>query len=93
MDPEDQITHINDMIAKIKSQKGNVKSNTTEPARSLAQKKSITQAPPPPRATPAGGTAGIANVLDPSMRHGRIRTPAQGGETDPHATQPARGAG
>jgi hypothetical protein len=68
MDPEDQISHINDMIAKIKAtKKANVKTSTTPAGAQPGQKKSITQAPPPPRATPAGGRPAAKNILDPSM--------------------------
>lgn len=67
MDPEDQISHINDMIAKIKAKKAAVKPNTTATGAQPGQKKSITQAPPPPRATPAGGRPTGKNVLDPSI--------------------------
>lgn len=67
MDPEDQISHINDMIAKIKAKKATVKTSTTATGAQPGQKKSITQAPPPPRATPAGGRPAAKNSLDPSM--------------------------
>jgi hypothetical protein len=67
MDPEDQVLAINDMIAKIKAKKATVKSTTPQGGAKPAQKKSITQAPPPPRATPAAGRPASRDVLDPSM--------------------------
>ena len=67
MDPEDQVSVIDDMIAKIKAKKANVKNNPTDTGAKPGAKKSITQAPPPPRATPAGGRPTAKNVLDPSM--------------------------
>lgn len=68
MDPEDQISHINDMIAKLKAtKKATVKTNTTQGGAQPAQKKSITQAPPPPRATPASGRPAARDALDPGM--------------------------
>jgi hypothetical protein len=68
MDPEDQISTIHDMIAKIKAEKkAAVKTPTSsQPQAKLGQKKSITQAPPPPRATLAGGSAQARDPLDPS---------------------------
>jgi hypothetical protein len=64
MDPEDQVLAINDMIAKIKTEK---RSTTQQGGAKPAQKKSITQAPPPPRATAAAGRPAARNVLDPGI--------------------------
>jgi len=69
MDPEDQISTINDMITEIKAaKKASVKSPANpQGGAKPAQKKSITQAPPPPRATPAAGRPATRDVLDPNM--------------------------
>ena len=94
MDPEDQISHINGMIAKIKAQKANVKSSTTPGGAKPAQKKSITQAPPPPRTTVGGGRAVAKNELDPSMGMDEFaRQHRQGKQSAREANRKVRGLG
>jgi hypothetical protein len=70
MDPEDQISAINDMITKIKAEKAEKKATVkTTPTQAGAKPaaKSITKAPPPPRATPAAGRPASRDVQDPAM--------------------------
>jgi hypothetical protein len=69
MDPEDQISTINDMVAKIKAEKkAPVKTTTTpQPGAKTGATKSITKAPPPPRPTTAAGRAEARSPLDPNM--------------------------
>jgi hypothetical protein len=68
MDPEDQISTIHDMIAAIKAEKkATVKSTTPQGGAKPAPKKSITQAPPPPRPTAGGGRASAMSPLDPNI--------------------------
>jgi hypothetical protein len=68
MEPDDQVLAIGDMIAKIKAaKKAPVIPKTPQGGAKPAQKKSHTQAPPPPRATPAAGRATTRDVLDPTM--------------------------
>jgi len=67
MDPEDQILAVNDMIAKIKAEKKAPVKPTPPQAGAKPAAKSITKAPPPPRATPAAGRPAVRDVQDPAM--------------------------
>jgi hypothetical protein len=68
MDPEDQVVAIHDMITKIKAdKKASVKTNNPQGGAKPTPKKSITQAPPPPRATPAAGRPAARDQLDPNI--------------------------
>lgn len=73
MSPAEQLLAVGEMLAEIKAEK---KAGMTAPGKTTTtpqggakptQRKSITQAPPPPRATPAAGRAEARNVLDPNM--------------------------
>lgn len=70
--PAQQLISVGRMIAQIEADKaatkpkqgnGSVQQHGAKPV----QKKSITQAPPPPRATPAAGRPTGRDVLDPAM--------------------------
>jgi hypothetical protein len=67
--PAQQCITIGKMIAKIESEtaSGSSKQNSSRPDAQQGQKKSITQAPPPPRATLAGGRANERDIVDPNM--------------------------
>jgi hypothetical protein len=71
--PAQQCITIGKMIAKIEAEKpantsgGKQNENGSKPNAQNGQKKSITQAPPPPRATPAGGRAQARDIQDPTM--------------------------
>lgn len=70
--PAQQLITIGKMIAEIENEdrvasKSKQNGNGSKPDAQPGQKKSITQAPPPPRATPAGGRAQGRDVLDPNM--------------------------
>jgi hypothetical protein len=68
MDADDQVLAINDMIAKIKAgKKAPATPATPQTGAKPVAKKSITQAPPPPRLTSGGGRAVARDVQDPSM--------------------------
>lgn len=66
--PAQQLLTIGRMIGEIEADKaaGKIKTGSQGGAKP-AQKKSITQAPPPPRATPAAGQPTARNQLDPAM--------------------------
>jgi hypothetical protein len=93
MDPEDQISAINDMVAKIKAEKkAPVKPTTPQAGAKPVAKKSITQAPPPPRATPASGRPASRDVLDPAMGMDEfVRQHRQGKQADRAQNRKARG--
>jgi hypothetical protein len=71
--PAQQLITIGKMIAKIEAEKlasasvSKQNGNGSRPNAQPGPKKSITQAPPPPRATPAGGRAQSRDILDPNM--------------------------
>jgi hypothetical protein len=69
--PAQQLITIGEMIAEIKSEsktsKGKQNGNGSQPNAQQGQKKSITQAPPPPRPNVAGGRAQQRDVVDPNM--------------------------
>lgn len=71
--PIQQVITIGKMIEKIENEdrvaasKSKQNGNGSKPNAQQGNKKSITQAPPPPRATPAGGRAQARDVLDPNM--------------------------
>jgi len=64
--PAQQLITVGKMIAEIEIENRS-KKNGSKPNAQLGQKKSITQAPPPPRATTAGGRAGERDIVDPNM--------------------------
>jgi hypothetical protein len=71
--PAQQLLTIGKMIAKIEAEKESSKGaapagkGNPQGGAKPAQKKSITQAPPPPRATPAGGRTQSFDPLDPNV--------------------------
>ena len=66
--PAQQLLTIGRMIGEIEADKAAGKLKTTTPGGAKpAPKKSITQAPPPPRATPASGRPATRDQLDPAM--------------------------
>jgi hypothetical protein len=69
--PAQQLITIGEMIAEIKSEsktsKGKQNGNGSQPNAQPGQKKSITQAPPPPRPNVAGGRAQQRDIVDPNM--------------------------
>jgi hypothetical protein len=69
--PAQQCITIGKMIAKIEAEKsaasGSKQSKGSQPDAQTGQRKSITQAPPPPRATTAGGRANERDIVDPNM--------------------------
>src|SRR5271157_925467 len=67
--PPDQLITIGKMIAKIEAEAttSGSKQSGSKPNAQPGQKKSITQAPPPPRPTTAGGRANGRDILDPNM--------------------------
>ena len=72
MSPAQQCMQVGRMIERIEGRAGNTSGskqngNGSKPNAQNGQKKSITQAPPPPRATPAGGRANERSVVDPNM--------------------------
>jgi hypothetical protein len=64
--PAQQLITIGRMIAEIEIE-DKTKKNGSQPNAQPGQKKSITQAPPPPRTTPAGGRAQSRDPVDPNM--------------------------
>jgi hypothetical protein len=70
LSPAQQLVAIGRMIAEIESEKNVTtakKQETTQGGAKPAQKKSHTQAPPPPRAIPAAGRPAGRSQLDPAM--------------------------
>lgn len=69
--PAQQLIAIGKIIAKIEAEKpaaaSGSKQNGSQPNAQPGQKKSITQAPPPPRPTSGGGSGAKRDVLDPNM--------------------------
>lgn len=66
--PAQQLITIGKIIAKIESETtSGSKQNGSKPNAQPGQKKSITQAPPPPRASVAGGRAAERDIVDPNM--------------------------
>jgi hypothetical protein len=66
--PAQQCVTIGKMIAKIEAETSSgSKQNSSQPDAKSGQKKSITQAPPPMRATTAGGRANERDIVDPNM--------------------------
>jgi hypothetical protein len=70
--PAQQLITIGEMIAECKAEARNTSKskqngNGSKPDAQSGQKKSITQAPPPPRATVAGGRANERDIVDPNM--------------------------
>jgi hypothetical protein len=65
--PAQQLLTIGEMIADIKRASKGKQNGSSRPDAQPGQKKSITQAPPPPRATVAGGRANERSVVDPNM--------------------------
>jgi hypothetical protein len=66
--PAQQCITIGKMIAKIEAETtSGSKQNGSKPDAQTGQKKSITQAPPPMRATTAGGRANERDIVDPNM--------------------------
>lgn len=70
--PAQQLMTIGKMIRDIEnedrvSSKSKQNGNGSQPDAQLGQKKSITQAPPPPRTTPAGGRSNERDIVDPNM--------------------------
>jgi len=70
--PAQQLITVGKMIAECENEdrvnaKGKQNGNGSKPDAQSGQKKSITQAPPPPRATSAGGRANERNIVDPNM--------------------------
>ena len=69
--PAQQLITIGKMIAEIEAEDKNTSKSKqnggSRPDAQPGQKKSITQAPPPPRATVAGGRAAGRDILDPNM--------------------------
>jgi hypothetical protein len=93
MDPEDQISTIHDMIADIKAEKkATVKPTTPQGGAKPAPKKSITQAPPPPRPTAGGGRAAGMSPLDPNIGMDEFVRQHRGGkQAERAANRKARG--
>jgi hypothetical protein len=65
--PAQQLITIGRLIAEIESENKVTTAKNPQGGAKPAQKKSHTQAPPPPRAAPAAGRPGGRNVLDPAM--------------------------
>ena len=70
--PAQQLITIGRMIAEIENEdrvasKSKQNGKGSQPDAQPGQKKSITQAPPPPRATLAGGRANERDIVDPNM--------------------------
>jgi hypothetical protein len=71
--PAQQLITVGKMIAeceaedRAKTSKSKQNGNGSRPDAQPGQKKSITQAPPPPRATQAGGRAAERDIVDPNM--------------------------
>jgi hypothetical protein len=65
--PAQQLVTIGKMIAEIENTSKSKQGNGSKPDAQPGQKKSITQAPPPMRATTAGGRAGERDIVDPNM--------------------------
>jgi hypothetical protein len=66
--PSQQCVTIGKMIAKIEAEAASgSRQNSSKPNAQQGQKKSITQATPPPRAVPAGGRAAGRDIQDPNM--------------------------
>ena len=71
--PAQQCATIGQMIAEIENEdrvnaaKAKQNGNGSRPAAQAGQKKSITQAPPPPRPTTGGGRATPRDIVDPNM--------------------------
>ena len=63
--PADQLLEVGRIIGEIERAKAEGKN--PQPGAKPGAKKSITQAPPPPKATPAAGRAQARDVLDPGM--------------------------
>lgn len=83
--PAQQLVTIGRMIAEIENEdrvasKSKQNGNGSKPNAQPGQKKSITQAPPPPRATPAGGRANERDVVDPNMSMDEFARRHRGGK-------------
>jgi hypothetical protein len=80
--PAQQLVTIGKMIAKIEAEATSATpvKNGSKPNAQPGQKKSITQAPPPPRATVAGGRAGERTVVDPNMSMDEFARRHRGGK-------------
>jgi hypothetical protein len=66
--PAQQLIQVGKMIAKIEAETASgSKPNGSKPNAQPGQKKSITQAPPPPRPTTGGGSGVKRDSLDPNM--------------------------
>lgn len=99
---EQQLKHIGRMEASIEAAKAAKSTasptkkvvNNQQPAAQAGARKSITQAPPPPRVTPAAGRAEARSVVDPGMSMDefarRHREEKQAGRS---ANRKARGLG
>lgn len=84
--PAQQLITIGKMIAEIenedrvKASKSKQNGNGSQLNAQLGQKKSITQATPPPRATPAGGRANERDIVDPNMSMDEFARRHRGGK-------------
>jgi len=67
MPPDEQLLYVGRMIEKIEARKPAPKGAAPQSGAKPGNQKSITKAPPPPRAVPAGGRPASRDVLDPSM--------------------------
>ena len=63
--PDAQLLEIGRIIGEIERSKADVK--TTQPGAKPGAKKSITQAPPPPKPTPAAGRVQGRDIQDPGI--------------------------
>jgi hypothetical protein len=79
--PAQQLIQVGKIIAKIEAETASgSKQNGSKPNAQPGQKKSITQAPPPPRATSAGGRATERDVVDPNMSMDEFARRHRGGK-------------
>lgn len=102
MHPRDQLITVGEMVAEIKAEKKAGKTTTTTaPKQQLgstprggaqpAARKSITNAPPPPRPTPGAGRTSL-NPLDPSVSMDDfVRQHRQGKQSARESNRRARG--
>lgn len=67
LSPEEQLLIVGRVIGDIEREKAAAAAKTPQPGAKPGVKKSITQAPPPPRATPAAGRASERDIQDPDV--------------------------
>lgn len=103
MPPDEQLMELGEIIAEIKASKKAAKTNggnpppsrpgnPARPAGAQPVRKSFTNAPPPPRPTPAGGRPASRDVLDPNMSMTDfVNQHRQGNQSARQANRKARG--